>query len=70
MWTPGTGTDTHVAVVEQVRVHKNSNGKYSGTITVINENAQNGITPIKVTTNKLTMFGFTQFQWLTGLPTS
>jgi CHAP domain len=62
----------HVAVVQKVTVHKNSNGTYSGQITMVNENAQHGITPINVTNSRLTYGGgyFTTFQWLTGLPTS
>lgn len=79
MWRPGftrsfgapdpTG---HVAIVTSVHVEQGSDGKYSGHITMINENAQHGITAIEVRTNVLSYGGgyFTRFQWLTGLPTS
>jgi len=72
MWKPHVDLTGHVGVVKSVHVTKGRNGKYTGRITMINENAQHGVTPIKVTTNVLTYGGgyFTTFQWLTGLPTS
>ncbi|MGH9098880.1 MAG: hypothetical protein ACRDV8_01450, partial [Acidimicrobiales bacterium] len=69
MWS-GTDEAGHVGVVESTKHLSEKDGKYSGQITIINENAQGGITPIIVTTNVLSMYGFTKFQWLTGLPTS
>lgn len=70
----GWGADTtgHVAVVTKVSVTKRANGKYSGQITMINQNAQGGITRLSVATDVLS-YGhgeFVSFQWLTGLPTS
>ncbi|MDA8343359.1 MAG: CHAP domain-containing protein [Actinomycetota bacterium] len=79
MWRPGYtvafGTPDltgHVAVVTSVRVKKEKNGRYAGQITMINQNAQGGITSIQVRTSVLSYGGgyFTKFQWLTGLPTS
>ena len=78
MWRPGYSafgrpdTTGHVAVVTSVKVKKGKNGKYSGQITMINQNAQKGITSIQVRTGVLSYDGgyFTKFQWLTGLPTS
>lgn len=79
MWRPGytvafgkpdpTG---HVAVVTSVKVKQGKDGRYSGQITLINQNAQGGTTSIQVRTSVLSYGGgyFTKFQWLTGLPTS
>jgi hypothetical protein len=72
MWrsTPGDGwaadTTGHVAVVTRVHVTHGS-----GRITMINQNAQGGITHITVSTGVLSYGGgeFVSFQWLTGLPT-
>lgn len=64
-------TAGHVAVVTKVDVHKH-NGAYQGTITMLNQNAQGGITQIAVVDGKMSYGGgyFTAFEWLTGLPTS
>jgi hypothetical protein len=70
MWSSGDPTG-HVAVVKQVDVTKGANGKYTGTIKIVNENAQGGVTTLTVSTNVMWYrHEFTTFQWLTGLPTS
>lgn len=71
MWS-AHDTVGHVAVVTRVRVTKHADGKYYGRVTMINQNAQGGITHLTVNGSTLTYDDgyFTTFQWLTGLPTS
>ena len=68
MWS-GSDATGHVGVVKRVDVTKGEDG-YSGTITVVNENAQHGVTVLSVHDNVMRFAngGFTTFQWLTGVP--
>jgi hypothetical protein len=76
MWGGASGegafTAGHVAVVINASVHK-VHGTYTGKITVLNQNATPpGIDHIVVKHGKMTFLTgfFTDFQWLTGLPST
>ncbi len=73
LWSNSDSVVGHVGVVIRTALHRGHDGRESGTITILNENASsNGLDKIQVTDGSMYFpdGSYPYFQWLYGLPPS